>query len=97
MGLSSADQHSLRLVIQHNWVGAGKERRSRYRLVIYGNCQAHRDFDSLEDLIGLLRAAEIVVNVTAISSPDPQASSILLSQSVQADAWQISALGIDLD
>jgi hypothetical protein len=51
----------VRLVIQHNWLGAGKSRRSHYRLVIYGDWQAHREFDSLDELIELLRAAEIAV------------------------------------
>lgn len=84
----------MRLVIQHNWLGAGKSRRSHYRLVIYGDWQAHREFDSLDELIELLRAAEIPVNITAISSPDPEAASILLAESVQVSDSQISILGV---
>jgi hypothetical protein len=63
-------------------------------LVIYGDWQAHREFDSLDELIELLRAAEIPINVTAISSPDPEAASILLVESVQVADSQISILGV---
>jgi hypothetical protein len=91
---SPSNQHSLRLVIQHNWLGDGSY-RSRYRLIIYGDRQAYRDFDSLEQLLGVLRTAEISVNVAAISSADPKAPSVVLSQSIQVGDSQLSILGLE--
>jgi hypothetical protein len=64
-------------------------------LVIYGDLQSQRDFDSLEELLEHLRAAKIPVNVTGISSPDPEAASIVLSQAIHVDGSQISILGLE--
>jgi len=91
---SASNQHSLRLVIQHNWRGTGKSRRSRYRLIFYGDSQSYRDFDSLGDLAGALQAAGLHIDSKAISPPDPQASSIVLSQAIELTDAELSSLGL---
>lgn len=82
----------MRLVIQHSWIATGKARRSCYRLVIYGDRQIHRDFDSLEQLDQALRIAGISVDTRLAEQPDPRASSILLSHSLDVEDTQLSAL-----
>jgi hypothetical protein len=92
---SASNQHSLRLVIQHNWSGTGKSRRSRYRLILYGDRHAYRDFDSLGDLSEVLQTAGLHIDGKAISPPDPQASSLILSQAIELNDAELSSLGLN--
>jgi hypothetical protein len=63
-------------------------------LIFYGDSQSYRDFDSLDDVTGALQAAGLDIDSKAISPPDPQASSILLSQSVELSDSELSTLGL---
>jgi len=63
--------------------------------VVYGARQAYRDFDSLPLLLEALRLAGVDVSPSAIADPDPQASSILVSQSVEVDYSAILRLALD--
>ena len=93
---SPSNQHSLRLVIQHNLVASGKSRHSRYRLILYGDSHVHRDFDSLPALIAALATAGVSVDASTVLAPDPQESSIILSQSIELSDTQLSNLGLKL-
>lgn len=81
-------------MIQHTWIAAEKSRRSRYRLVVYGDSNAHRDFDSLDVLIDTLQTAGVYIDMNAVLPPDPQASSILLSQAIGLSDSGLSSLGL---
>jgi hypothetical protein len=59
-----------------------------------GDSHAYRDFDSLGDLVGVLQRAGLYGDVNAISSPDPQASSVVLSQAVEVSDSELSSLGL---
>jgi hypothetical protein len=96
VGLRSASNYrSLRLVIQHNWTGAGNSRRSRYRLILYGDSNLYRDFDSMPELVSALRRAGLSVDASEFSAPDPQASSVILSQSVELSDTELESLGLN--
>jgi hypothetical protein len=65
-------------------------------LVVYGARQAHRDFDRLPQLIKELQSVGVLFDAGALAQPDPVASSILLSKSVNMSEEAISRLRLDV-
>jgi hypothetical protein len=64
-------------------------------LLIYGDRQASRDFQSFDQLIEVLRIAKLAVDLNALSGPTDGASSILLSQSLELSDAELSLLGLN--
>ena len=54
----------------------------------------YRDFDSMPGLIGALDAAGLSVDTSAVLCPDPQAPSIILSQSIELSDSELGSLGL---
>ena len=85
----------LRLVIQ--WIREGcSGRSSSYRLVVYGDGRTYRplNFDSLDDLFKLLKAAVPEVNVSSIPRDTQSAATILFAEDVEVSEEQLSILGL---
>ena len=89
-----ADQHSLRLVVQH--VCENSSGRSSYRLVGYSDDQNYRpvEFESLDELLKVLKAAMPGFDASSFSKERPPVSSILFADLMELSAAQLSALGL---
>ncbi|HLH05914.1 MAG TPA: hypothetical protein VKW78_01620 [Terriglobales bacterium] len=83
----------MRLVIQRIWISPLQ--RFLYRLLIYGDQQAQRDFASLNLLLQVLRQASVPVVISEGEVPQGSGSCVLVSQSVQLDAEQLSVLALN--
>jgi hypothetical protein len=88
------EYQSIRLVVQHVWESLSG--RSSYRLIGYSDELTYRpvNFDSLDDLLKVLKAALPAFDVTSFPRAKQQASSILFADMVELSETQRSILGL---
>jgi hypothetical protein len=88
------DFQSIRLVVQHVWDSPSG--RSSYRLIGYSDEHTYRpvDFDSLDDLLKIFKAALPTLDVSSFPRARQQVSSILFADVVELSETQRSTLGL---
>ena len=89
------DNHSIRLVVQHVWDGSSG--RSSYRLIGYSDEHTYRpvDFDSLDYLLKVFKAALPTLDVSGFPRARQPVSSILFADVVELSETQRSTLGLE--
>jgi hypothetical protein len=90
----SPDCQSIRLVVQHVWESSSG--RSSYRLIGYSDEHTYRpvDFDSLDDLLKVFKAALPAFDVSSFPRARQPVSSILFADVVELSETQRSILGL---
>ncbi len=90
-----SNSQSLRLVVQH--VSESSSGRSSYRLIGYGDEHTYQpvNFDSLDDLLKVFKAALPTIDVTGFSQATQPVSSILFADVIELSAKQRSILGLE--
>lgn len=88
------DRQSLRLVIQY--ICENSSQRSSYRVVGYSDKHTYRavNFDSLDDLLKLLKSAVPEFDPSSISRERQPRTSILFADVIELSSAQRSALGL---
>ena len=89
-----ANCQSLRLVVQHVWESSAG--RSSYRLIGYSDEHTYRpvNFDSLDDLLKVFKAALPALDVSRFPREKQPVSSILFADLVELSETQRSILGL---
>ena len=89
-----ANCQSLRLVVQHVWESSSG--RSLYRLIGYSDEHTYRpvDFDSLDDLLRVFKAALPAFDVNSFPRTKQPVSSILFAEVIELSETQRSTLGL---
>jgi hypothetical protein len=88
------DSQSIRLVVQHVWESSSG--RSSYRLIGYSDVHTFRpvDFDSLDDLLKVFKAALPALDVSNFPRAKQPVSSILFADVIELSEAQRSILGL---
>lgn len=91
-----ANCQSLRLVVQHVWESSSG--RSSYRIIGYSDEHTYRpvDFDSLDDLLKVLKAALPAFDVSGFPRARQPVSSILFADVIELNEKQRSMLGFKI-
>lgn len=88
------DRESLRLVIQS--ICENSSQRSSYRLVGYSDKHTYRavNFDSLDDLLKLLKSVMPEFDASGISREKQPRTSIVFADAIELSSAERSALGL---